>query len=421
MQRTVGLTDSLIVSVSSDCGQTWVTMLSFGEGFNPFATTISNGTFFVPLLEDDWCGNLGNPSCASINLNGFDGMSGVRIRFEGLNANGNNIYIDNVNVSGIPTQEPPVASFNALGNLQICKGETVAFDNTSFYAPQNYLWSFPGAVITSSAATFPFATYDSVGTFGVQLIVANAFGHDTLLIPDYITVLDLPNVSIIFDPDTICRGQSAILTASGADLYYWNAAPSLPSSSLSSVTVNPTSTTNYTLTGWAQSTCTNSVTKPLIVQNPPSTPLISTDNALLTSTLATNYLWYVNGVEIQGSDSITITPTVNGNYNVRIYDAYGCSTISIPFTVNFVGIEDVEKIGFTLSPNPANNAVKIQSSQQIEQVSLYQVNGQLIKTFINTNASNELVLTTSDISQGFYLVSISGGFGRKTMPLIIVR
>jgi serine protease len=421
MQRTAGVTDSLKVSVSDDCGQTWVNMISYGEGSSPFATIISNGTFFVPQLEEDWCGGIGDPSCGSIDLSGFDGMSGIRIRFEGLNANGNNIYIDNINVSGTPTSAAPISSFDAEGNLQVCKGQLVAFNNTSMNAPQNYDWSFPGATITSSAAVFPVVMYDSVGTFDVQLIVANAFGTDTLLIPEYITVLDLPNVSVIINPDTICRGQSATLTAQGADLYYWNAGLGLPSSNLVSVTASPTTTSYYTVTGWAQSTCTNSFTKPLIVLNPPAAPVITTDNATLTSSTAANYLWYVNGVEIENSDSITITPNVNGNYNVRIYDAYGCSAISIPFTVNFVGIEDVDQIDFTLSPNPANDLVKIQSSQHIELAQLYQVNGKLIQSINNKNASKELQMNTSEISEGFYLIRVSGSFGIKTMPLVIVR
>lgn len=421
MERTAGLTDSLLVSVSSDCGQTWVNMLAFGEGFNPFATAENNGTFFVPNLDTDWCGTTGNPACATINLSGFDGMSGIRIRFEGLNANGNNIYIDNINITGTPTSAAPVAAFDAEGNLQVCRGQSVAFNNTSLNAPQNYLWSFPGAAITGSSDAFPVVTYNTTGTYDVQLIVANAFGADSLSLSNYITVLELPDVSVIFNPDTVCRGQAAVLTATGADLYHWNAAPSLPASNLTSVTVNPTSTTSFTVTGWAQSTCTSSITRALTVLNPPTAPVISTDNASITSTAASHYLWYVNGVEIENSDAQSIVPLVNGNYNVRIYDAYGCSAISIPFTVNFVGIEDVKLPEFKLVPNPANVKVTIHSNQKIEQIQVFHVNGQWLMTIDNANAFKEVAFSTLEMAKGYYLLRVSGDFGIKTMPLLILR
>lgn len=56
----------------------------------------------------------------------------------------------------------------------------------------------------------------------------------------------------------------------------------------------------------------------------PSIPTISVSNGTLSSTSATTYQWYLNGDAISGATSQTYTPTASGKYVVRITDANGC-------------------------------------------------------------------------------------------------
>jgi len=419
MERTVGITDSLIVSVSSDCGQTWNRMWARGEGVVPFATSINSGAFFTPAVPNQWCGVGTNPSCGQIDLSGFDGQSGVRIRFEGLNGNGNNIYIDNINISGSPTNEPPIANFDANGNLEVCVGEAVLLSNTSQNAPDTYSWNFPGANIENSSEPFPTVVYSASGQYSIQLIATNQFGVDTLIITDYITVVDLPNVQVIFDPDTICRGQAALLTANGADLYYWNAASTLPATYGNNVTVNPLNTTTFTVTGWQESSCTNSISSTLFVENPPSTPVISYVDTVLSSTTASAYQWFVNGVEIEGATEQTLVPSTNGNYNVRVFDVLGCSSISVPFMITDVGIETLENLGFALYPNPTSNIVHVMSTKPIVRTLIYDMNGKLIQECSYLGDSRNIDLDTSTISDGYYLVGVSTQSTHRVLPLVV--
>jgi len=419
MERTAGVTDSLIVSVSSDCGQTWNQMWARGEGVNAFATAISSGAFFTPTLPNDWCGIGMNPSCGQIDLSGFDGLTGVRIRFEGLNGNGNNIYLDNINISGSPLNQPPIAGFDAIGSLEVCIGEPVVINNTSQNAPASSTWFFPGANIENSSAAYPTAVYSQAGQYAIRLIATNPFGEDTLLINDYITVIDVPNVQVIFEPDTICRGQSATLTATGADLYYWNAAPSLPATYGNSVSVNPLSTTTFTVTGWQESTCTSSISSTLVVVNPPAAPTITYVDAVLSSSSASSFQWYVNGVEIEGATNQTYVPAANGNYNVRAYDAIGCSSISIPFMILDVGIETLEKVGFALYPNPAGNVVQLKSTEPIIRTQIYDMNGKLIQETNHNGNNKSIELDTSAISNGYYFIGLSSQSIHKVLPLIV--
>jgi hypothetical protein len=83
------LFDSLIVSVSTDCGGNWQTLYAKG---NFELSTIGQVNFqasaFVPTI-DQW-------RRESINLNAYIGQPNIRIRFENVTGNGNQLYIDNV-------------------------------------------------------------------------------------------------------------------------------------------------------------------------------------------------------------------------------------------------------------------------------------------------------------------------------------
>ena len=95
--------DSLIISVSSDCGQTWQRVYANGpDGQGIFETAPPSISSFVPQSVEDWClaGSYG-ASCPEINLSAFAGLSGVKIRFETYNQYGNNLYIDNFAVTTI--------------------------------------------------------------------------------------------------------------------------------------------------------------------------------------------------------------------------------------------------------------------------------------------------------------------------------
>ncbi|MCD4790030.1 MAG: PKD domain-containing protein [Bacteroidales bacterium] len=100
-QRFQQYTDSLIVYISADCGNSWTRLLEMGEdSLNNFATSDPITSNFIPQTPEEWCGIAGNPECISIDLSGWDGSSNVQIMFESYNGFGNNIFIDNVSIDG---------------------------------------------------------------------------------------------------------------------------------------------------------------------------------------------------------------------------------------------------------------------------------------------------------------------------------
>ncbi len=93
--------DSLIISISADCGNTWQRVYANGpDGQGIFETAQPSITSFVPLTDEDWCfaGSYG-ADCPVIDLNDYVGLTGIKIRFETYNQYGNNLYLDQVIVS----------------------------------------------------------------------------------------------------------------------------------------------------------------------------------------------------------------------------------------------------------------------------------------------------------------------------------
>jgi predicted transcriptional regulator len=122
--------------------------------------------------------------------------------------------------------------------------------------------------------------------------------------------------------DTICFTESAVLTASGGINYIWDTG-----ATTSVITVSPTITTTYTVTVTDVNGCTDedSVTitvNPLPIANAGADQTIcDLDNATLTATGGTSYLWNIGST----TASITVNPSTTTTYSVTVSDSNGCS------------------------------------------------------------------------------------------------
>ncbi len=141
-------TDSLIISISSDCGQTYSRLLELGEdGTGSFATAFTSTADFTPGVGD-WCMGTVGANCFTIDLSSYAGQSNVFLRFEGYNAGttGNNLFIDNINITGdffsncpeLTTSKTDVSCFgasNGLVNISSTNGVapvTFSLDNITY-------------------------------------------------------------------------------------------------------------------------------------------------------------------------------------------------------------------------------------------------------------------------------------------------
>lgn len=195
-RRVSNIRDSLWVLVSTDGGITFPnSLLRVAEnGTGSFATNSILNSNFVPAGSTDWCFTDATPGCFTIDLSAFDGQPDVRVKFVVQNNSGNNVYIDNVQVTGICSGNPnvpPTAQFIA-NDQTICEGQTVSYTDQSPGNPTAWNWTFTGGTPGTSTNQNPVITYTTSGTYDVQLIVSNANGSDTIAYTSYVTVNPTP-------------------------------------------------------------------------------------------------------------------------------------------------------------------------------------------------------------------------------------
>ena len=202
--------------------------------------------------------------------------------------------------------------------------------NYGCFAPAtgySYVWN--SGAITEDRSGLAAGNYTVTLTDGVGCrdTVASTVGQPA---PVVVTVSALPN-------DSVCAGQSTVLSASGANSYSWSPSATLSASTGSVVTSTPVQTVTYTITGTDASSCQGVATQTITVLANP-TAVISGDNdiclgdsTILTASGATGYSWSTGST----NDSILLAPSGSGAYSVTVTDAFGCQDNETLFlTVN---------------------------------------------------------------------------------------
>lgn len=92
-------TDSLIIYISADCGESWNRLLALGEdGNGSLATHEQTTAEFIPEVAEDWCGAGWGSDCIRIDLSEYMGMNNLKIAFETYNMRGNYLFLDDVSI-----------------------------------------------------------------------------------------------------------------------------------------------------------------------------------------------------------------------------------------------------------------------------------------------------------------------------------
>jgi hypothetical protein len=99
--------DFMRVEASTDCGETWETL--FLKGKDDLATAPAVTSAFVPT-SSQWAAN-------EIDITNYNGQSEVVFRFVGESGYGNNLFVDNVNVStSVGVKELTLSTFSLAPN-----------------------------------------------------------------------------------------------------------------------------------------------------------------------------------------------------------------------------------------------------------------------------------------------------------------
>ncbi|MES2779918.1 MAG: S8 family serine peptidase [Bacteroidota bacterium] len=338
--------DSLKFYISTDCGNAWIPL-----PVNGAITTTQSPSFseFVPASAADWC----TATCYSVDLSAYSGMSNIKIKFEAINNHGNDLYIDNVNITG--TALKPVTQFGVT-NTTVCAGLPVSFFDSTDNNPATWQWTFAGASTTASTLQNPSVVYATPGTYSIKLKTANSGGSDSLTKTNYITVLPSPNKPNIKSVlNGFCVGDSTLLstdsTNNGFQWYNNNILISGASSSSYYATLGG----NYNVYLLGTNGCAASSDAKIILSgNKPDVPVVTSNltgtsfcaggTATLTSSAAAGNQWYRNGTQVSGQTNKTYATQDSGAFTVTT-TVSGCA--SDPST----------EIALSLNPKPATAAV----------------------------------------------------------------
>ncbi len=92
-------TDSLLVKISGNCGNTWQTIYANGpNGSGGFETSPPTAAYFNPASAEDWCGQGYGAECVSLDISSYCNQPDVRLLFEAFNRIGNNLYLDDISI-----------------------------------------------------------------------------------------------------------------------------------------------------------------------------------------------------------------------------------------------------------------------------------------------------------------------------------
>ena len=407
--------DSLVVLVSTDCGETYDRVYAGGGGLGFATGTIIGATSFEPTTADDWCDNPNltqAADCIDLDLSAYDGQT-ILVKFETYNDYGNNIYIDNINITGTQQAAPNFTAANTV----ICEGETVDFqDISTINNPNSWNWNFQGGSPASSTVQNPTITYATAGTYDVTLEV----NGQSVTKQDYITVTPPPDIQVVGIPDTICQSNTADLTASGANTYTWSPATGLNSTTGQQVEASPSTTTTYTVTGETSIGCIGTESYTLFVDN--WSPSFSyTDNGFVgngfevaftdNSAGANSWTWNFGDGGFSFDQNPTHVFSSAGDYEVSLTVSNGTCDVTLWDTIS-VGLPtsrpDFQGGQWALYPNPAAQQLTLEipkdlSSQTLE-VALLNLQGQQVWAAKHTQPNTErLQLNLPELPSGVYI------------------
>ncbi len=280
----------------------------------PYCKTFSIKFVFGSEEYPEWVGN-------------YNDAFGIFV--SGLNPAGGNY--SNLNIAVIPNTIVPitVSTVNATSNAsyyidnQI--GSSIVYDG--FTVP-----------IVASANVVPCSLYH------VKIMIADGkdcnYDSGVFLMAEDMTC---PPAALLISPDVdICIGESAVLTASGADYYIWSPSMGLDDTVGSTVIATPTVTTTYAVYGYIGCDTADGITDSVTITvlsylvvsiSASSSQIAISEQTTLTATGAMSYLWLPGG---DTTASITVSPETTTTYTVIGTGAASCAS-SATITVEVIG------------------------------------------------------------------------------------
>ena len=370
----------------------------------------------------------------------------------------------NLAATGItpPAVCAPAALFKADKQI-ICVGQSVAYtDQSNISTPTNWSWVFEGGTPNVSNAQNPTVSYNSPGTYSVQLMASNGNGSsapETKL--SYITVFPAPTTSVLvegFETSPIPNSTWMVRNVSTSNTNWQqttNGAASGSHSAFVSETTTPSSTVDlfsptYNFSAmpynaltfkWAgaerdQSTTSSDAFSLYFSTDcgatwvPRLTKFIKTSTSGVSGLVTGNF----NPTPSQFYQEVISLGSLSAYNNVffrfRYITETGSSNNFYLDDINLTTITSLNDnystlLNLSVFPSPANENISVMfdlvEDKKVE-VSLVDVLGKIVKTISKQNLGNgnhAITISVDDLSKGIYFVKVNVNNKITTQKIII--
>jgi choice-of-anchor B domain-containing protein len=307
----------------------------------------------------------------------------------------------------------PSANFNFASG--ICAGALTSFTNTSTNNPVTYNWNIAGVSPSSYTVANPAITFTAAGIYNATLVVSNASGTNSVV--KSITVSSTPTISV--NNSTICSGNTASISASGAGSYSWSTG-----ATTSQIVVSPSVNTVYTVTG-SNGACANTKTVSVTIGTSPTVNVVSSTSMIcsgqsvtLTASGASTYTWMPGNIT---GNPIAPSPTLSTTYSVTGASAASCSkTSTLMVSVSActgLGALNGPENDLVIIPNPNDGKFKLFSGNEMDfDLTVYDNLGRIIME--SPNNKKELDVDLSSFKRGMYLIIVRTGTTYQKLKVI---
>ncbi|MFN6038497.1 MAG: choice-of-anchor I family protein [Bacteroidota bacterium] len=309
----------------------------------------------------------------------------------------------------------PIANITSVGSTTFCQGDSVQLNASN---ATSYLWS--------NGATTQNIKVTNGGNYSVTITDGNGCSASSAV--QNVIVNSLPLVTV--NSATLCIGDTAQLTASGANTYLWNTGVNTPSVSI----VGSSPFVSFTVTGLDINGCSNSAIASVITNALPSVnatsnaqgdSICSGNSIVLNGSGALNYVW-TGGIQ----NGVAFSPVSTQTYTLTGTDVNGCkNTDLITVTVNAcLGLStSVQDALINVFPNPANDMINVSMSGLNEKTQVVMMNavGQIVlteKSGLTTSEKETIQFDVQELSNGVYFMNVFTESGnKKTVRVVINR
>lgn len=323
------------------------------------------------------------------------------------------------NASGTITVRPK-PQITQPANIVVCNGQPVnLIQFTSSLTGSTINWINSNTSIGVAASGYgyipSFTAVNTGSTPVVATISVSATKDGCTGSNQTMTITVNPSPVVGVNSESICNGSSVTLTASGADTYSWAPSTGLSATTGTSVSANPTSTTNYIVEGKSTATgCTATATSTVTVKPVPS--IVGSSSNPTACSSSTGYI-ELNGL---ASGTYVVSFKKNGVQQTNQNLSASAGKITIPnlgageytnVSVSLNGCTSNEVGPFTLvDPTPPNAAQvtvagPVCAGGTLEFTVLNRINGATYKWtgpngFSRNTTSDVLQVTNAPVAAG---------------------